>query len=44
MAAFYERGPNFKYIAKRENNFNYIVALLGDIDSPYLIFKTTKTI
>ncbi len=39
MATFYQREPNFKEIAKRENNFNYSVASLGDIYRPYLTTK-----
>ena len=42
MATIYERGPNFKDIAKRENNFNYSVASLGDIYSPYLTSKQQR--
>ena len=42
MATFYDRGPNFKDIAKRENNFNYSVASLGDIYSPYLTSKQQR--
>ena len=37
MATYY--APNFKEIAKRENNFNYSVASLGDIYRPYLTTK-----
>ena len=39
MATLYQREPNFKEIAKRENNFNYSVASLGDIYRPYLTTK-----
>ena len=42
MATFYEREPNFKDIAKRENNFNYSVASLSDIYSPYLTSKQQR--
>ena len=49
MSNIYAQPPNFKEIAKRENNFNYSVASLGDIYRPYLESKkeqiqlTTKT-
>ena len=36
MSNIYNQKPNFKEIAKRENNFNYSVASLGDIYRPYL--------
>ena len=36
MSNIYAQPPNFKEIAKRENNFNYSVASLGDIYRPYL--------
>ena len=36
MSNIYNQNPNFKEIAKRENNFNYSVASLGDIYRPYL--------
>jgi len=36
MSNIYSQKPNFKEIAKRENNFNYSVASLGDIYRPYL--------
>ena len=42
MATFYQREPNFKEIAKRENNFNYSVASLGDIYAPYLTTKQQR--
>ena len=42
MALLYEKEPNFKEIAKRENNFNYSVASLGDIYRPYLVSKTQR--
>ena len=42
MATFYQQEPNFKEIAKRENNFNYSVASLGDIYSPYLTTKQQR--
>ena len=39
MSNIYAQPPNFKEIAKRENNFNYSVASLGDIYRPYLESK-----
>ena len=42
MASLYQKEPNFKEIAKRENNFNYSVASLGDIYRPYLTTKTQR--
>ena len=42
MASLYQREPNFKEIAKRENNFNYSVASLGDIYRPYLTTKQQR--
>ena len=42
MATIYQKEPNFKEIAKRENNFNYSVASLGDIYSPYLTKKQQR--
>ena len=42
MATFYQKEPNFKEIAKRENNFNYSVASLGDIYRPYLTTKQQR--
>ena len=39
MSNIYTQPPNFKEIAKRENNFNYSVASLGDIYRPYLESK-----
>ena len=42
MSNIYAQPPNFKEIAKRENNFNYSVASLGDIYRPYLESKRNK--
>ena len=42
MATLYQKEPNFKEIARRENNFNYSVASLGDIYSPYLKTKQQR--
>ena len=42
MVTLYQRQPNFKEIAKRENNFNYSVASLGDIYRPYLTKKQQR--
>ena len=42
MASLYQREPNFKEIAKRENNFNYSIASLGDIYRPYLTTKQQR--
>ena len=42
MASLYSKEPNFKEIAKRENNFNYSVASLGDIYRPYLTTKQQR--
>ena len=36
MSNIYDQTQSFKEIAKRENNFNYSVASLGDIYRPYL--------
>ena len=38
----YEREPNYKQIAKVENNFNYSIASLGDIYKPYLYDKKQR--
>ena len=42
MSSLYQKEPNFKEIAKRENNFNYSVASLGDIYRPYLTSKQQR--
>ena len=42
MASLYSKEPNFKEIAKRENNLNYSIASLGDIYRPYLSTKQKR--
>ena len=42
MVSLYSKEPNFKEIARRENNFNYSVASLGDIYRPYLTTKQQR--
>ena len=38
----YQKEPNYKQIAKVENNFNYSIASLGDIYKPYLYDKKQR--
>ena len=42
MASLTYKEPNFRQIAKKENTFNYSVASLGDIYSPYLTSKEQR--
>ena len=42
MSSLYQKEPNFKEIAKRENNFKYSVSSLGDIYRPYLTSKQQR--
>jgi len=42
MASLAYKEPNFRQIAKKENTFNYNVASLGDIYSPYLTSKEQR--